>query len=59
MSNPTSFIEIENQLLSIGREFLPPEGRILLDGVRRLTDAEETRWRAWCEAQASLMDDEG
>ena len=43
-------IEFENQVLSVGREFLPAVAIKVLDG-QPLTDAERAEYEAFLEAQ--------
>lgn len=44
------YVEFENQVLSIGAEFLPEEGRKILRG-EELTTEEQARWETFVASQ--------
>lgn len=48
----TTDIEFENQVLSVGSEFLPAVARKARDG-EELTEAEQVAYTDWLEAQRS------
>ena len=50
-------VETENQILSIGNEFLPAVARRVRD-KQDLTDAEAAEYRAWIAGQVAQMDRE-